>query len=157
MGPVRKQLLVAEPAVAVCRNRRCWLELLLLSSTAGYAPPVRSLSPSPWFSPEPRSQGPFAVARASLSVSVKPAGWVSRRSTAACARQLLPCSGSGTVTTGGCGTQGGRGSADRLGDRRALRDSLDPATSAQGMHAGACRGARFPREQRKPLLQVILL
>ena len=42
------------------------VRLLLLSLTAGYAPPVRGLSPSPRCSSEPHSQGPFAIDEASL-------------------------------------------------------------------------------------------
>ena len=64
--------MAGEDAASGCRARCRYVQdfeppflarvRLLLSSTAGYAPPVRGLSPSPRCSSEPRSQGPFAEA-----------------------------------------------------------------------------------------------
>jgi len=96
-------------------------------------PPVSGLAPS-------------LAARARShcwSFYVKPVGWVSRRSAAASARQLLPCPGSGTVFTRWVCDAGGRGSTGRLGDRPTIRGSRY-ASAFDTRHAGACRGDAVP-------------
>ena len=136
---------------------------LLLRSSARYALPVRVVPPRPGLIPQSqlklRASKPGPV-RNCWGFCVKPGGWVSRRSAAACARQLLPWPGSGTVfTIGGCATQGGRASAGRLGDRPTIRGSRY-ASAFDTQYAGACRGdpvperaaAANPASQRLPPL-----
>ena len=100
------------------------VSLLLRSSTAGYAPPVRASFR--------RGVGLSLADRArtqALNLSVKPSGWVPQSSAAASALQLPPRLGSGSVfTIGRCETQGGRSSAGRLGGLRKRRPARRPST-----------------------------
>ena len=118
------------------------VSLLLRSSTAGYAPPVRALFR--------RGVGLSLAARActqAQTLSVKPSGWIPQSSVAASALQLPQRLTSGSVFTIGVWAAGGPG---KRGQAWGSTSAVLLAASLHwryGMHAGACSGAQFPREQ----------